>query len=272
MNFQTKKSLQIILIFIISLQLFSCGIFKKNHKKDNKNDISVIKNKFIDSVENAYLEFNTLKIKFSSKYETKTQNMSIGGRINMDRDSFIRVSLSPGMGIELARILLTKDSVKFINRLKSEYFVGDYEYIKKRFGIEVDFLSVQAILTDEFFTYPNSNNAKESLKPYKFTTDSLFCFFTKEISDSIVHKIEVDKNSYKISKVNAVFKNKKEELSLEYTDFQILTTKKFPQKIDINFGKETDKTSFLLTYDKIYVNKEVSASFKISSKYKRIEF
>ncbi len=45
----------------------------------------------------------------------------------MEKDKAIFLSVAPFLGIEVARVLITPDTVKFINRLQSRFFVGDIE-------------------------------------------------------------------------------------------------------------------------------------------------
>lgn len=62
------------------------------------------------------------------------------------KDSAIFITLNK-MGIEAARLLLTKDSVKYANHLSREYYWGDYSWLKKKSGLDADFFTMQALIT-----------------------------------------------------------------------------------------------------------------------------
>lgn len=62
-------------------------------------------------------------------------------------DSAVWVSITPALGIEVARALVTTDSVKLLDRLKDSYFLGDRDSAWARFGIDPDLdLLQQALL------------------------------------------------------------------------------------------------------------------------------
>ena len=51
-------------------------------------------------------------------------------------DSAVWVSVVPLLGIELARILITPDSLKVLDKLADSYFIGDTMQARSRFGID----------------------------------------------------------------------------------------------------------------------------------------
>lgn len=62
------------------------------------------------------------------------------------KDSALFITLNK-MGIEAARLLLTKDSVKYANHLSREYYWGNYTWLKNKSGLDADFFTMQAIIT-----------------------------------------------------------------------------------------------------------------------------
>jgi hypothetical protein len=54
------------------------------------------------------------------------------------RDSALWVSVVPALGIEVARVLLTPDSLKIIDRVADQYFVGDTADTRRKFGLWPD--------------------------------------------------------------------------------------------------------------------------------------
>ena len=86
---------------------------------------------------------------FSAKFTIKTGDLSASGQIRMRKDSVIWVSVVKF--IEIARIKLTPDSLFFHNKIQNEYYAGDYAFLKKNFGIEMDFALLESLLTGNDF-------------------------------------------------------------------------------------------------------------------------
>lgn len=60
---------------------------------------------------------------------------SFKAQVRSVQDSAALLSVVPALGIEVARLLLTRDSVKVLDKLHDQYFIGDTATAKKRFGI-----------------------------------------------------------------------------------------------------------------------------------------
>lgn len=61
---------------------------------------------------------------------------SFKAQIRSVRDSAAWVSVVPALGIEVARILLTPDSMKIMDKVNDQYFVGDTASAKTKFGLQ----------------------------------------------------------------------------------------------------------------------------------------
>ena len=63
------------------------------------------------------LHYDWFSAKFSLDLVMDKKKTSFNGQIRMQKDSVIWISMSPALGIEMARMIITTDSIKFINRL-----------------------------------------------------------------------------------------------------------------------------------------------------------
>jgi hypothetical protein len=83
-----------------------------------------------------------------ASFETKKENLNVVIFVVNRKDSIIYATLSK-MGIEGARFVLTPDTVKFLNHLSSNYYVGDYALLDKLIGFKTNFYMMQSLLTGE---------------------------------------------------------------------------------------------------------------------------
>lgn len=74
-------------------------------------------------------------------------------------DSLIYFNLNKS-GIELARVVLTPDSVILVNKLEKQYYRGDYSILFKMFGFPLDFQMAQSLLNARDFTDFENNLQK----------------------------------------------------------------------------------------------------------------
>lgn len=92
------------------------------------------------------VSYNTLngKVKASIVIDNKGTDFTVA--LRMQKDSIIWASISPALGIEVIRFVATKDTLKFIDRLHSNYFVGGYDTLSKMLNTEIDLEILQSLL------------------------------------------------------------------------------------------------------------------------------
>jgi hypothetical protein len=74
------------------------------------------------------------------------QSRSFKAHLRSVNDSAVWMSVVPLLGIEMARVLLTPDSLKVLDKMSDRYFVGDTGAAKARFGLPPDLHLVQQAL------------------------------------------------------------------------------------------------------------------------------
>ena len=101
-------------------------------------------NEQINAAEN---QFNTLHIVGTGNYSNDKDGQSFRLEIRILYDSLIWVDIAdPLIGIKVARAIIYKDSVAFMNRLEKEYFTGNVGALQQRFKLDFGFETLQSIL------------------------------------------------------------------------------------------------------------------------------
>ncbi|MFB6257195.1 MAG: DUF4292 domain-containing protein [Flavobacteriales bacterium] len=98
------------------------------------------------------------------KAETPQKKRRIKANMRMKPDSLIWGSVAPAFGFEMARILLSDDSLSFLDRMNDRYYKGSPEGMTQRFGfpanrdlLESALLGKPAISYDNgFLLYPGN--------------------------------------------------------------------------------------------------------------------
>jgi hypothetical protein len=100
---------------------------------------------------NTTFEFLSAKGKAAVELKGNKQNANLSLRMQRDKAIWMSASL---VGIEGARILLTPDSVRVINRLQNTYFAGGYDYLSQLLNVPVSFADMQALLLGDYLPAP----------------------------------------------------------------------------------------------------------------------
>jgi len=243
-------------------------------KRNKIKDLHI--EKIYSEVKENEFVYNTLSIKYSSKINLNGKENNVNGLIRIKKDSAIWISVSPGFGVEVMRILASPDSVKLLNKLNTTYFAGDYSYLNKLFNFKFDYNSLQSIFTNEFFTY----NLKEKKNPItnftskiesnKYFLQSLPKSNSKEdvlTNSPVMQQIIVSPKDFKITKILLFDYIKNRTLQVDYSNFEDIEENSLPKNIDFRFNTNQKKSIINLKYNKVVVNKKLKMPFKISKKY-----
>ena len=71
---------------------------------------------------------------------------SFKAQIKSVQDSAVWISVVPALGIEVARVLMTTDSIKLLDRMNDQYFLGDSTNAMARFGMYPELTMLQRAL------------------------------------------------------------------------------------------------------------------------------
>ncbi|MBI5217476.1 MAG: DUF4292 domain-containing protein [Bacteroidia bacterium] len=279
---QKHKIFYILPVFIGLILLFnSCKTKKQIFHFSNIRPMRAVK--LYDNIEFNKLRFKTLSVKFSATYEKDGDSQSFGGAIRIKNDSLIWISIVPALGIEAARIFITKDSIKFINRINSTYYIGNYSYLQSLLNLEIDFKILQSVLTNELFLYSRSAEDEDNaIRGYKSSVDSNLYVIQSlrdrkvnrklkknKTNDLILEEISVIPVIFKISRVCINDFEYQKSLDLIYTNFNTFDEQMVPQNLDFKIKDKNKQINVSIEYTKITINKELEYPFSIPEKYKR---
>jgi len=276
-----NRSNRLVYIFLLVLiSLFAC----KSRQKTVTTDFGRIKHisdkNLIDSIEKNEFQFNVLSAKASIKV-IDDKETSFKAHIRVKKDSAIWVSITPLLGIEMARVLITKDSVMFLNRIDKQYFVGTFDYINNKFGTDLDYQMLEAVIVGNSIEFEKEEkdiitNVDKKKHAYYISTEKKRKV-RKEIKKDknklkeLNQAIRLSPETFKI--IELILSTPKSDHSLvsKYSDFMELEDNSFPQKSDVTLISEKT-VNILIDYSKVSIEKEdISFIFKIPAKYEPVQ-
>lgn len=205
------------------------------------------------------LKFNTLSLKAKATLNISGDANEVTMNFKMKDKETIWVSITALGGLaEVARALITPDSIKIMNRLKSEYVKKPFSYIYTFTNKQVNFNTLQSILTGnamgEFLTL-ESNVKQENgvwvVSGKKQELDYRLLFNTL----------------LKVSETNLNDSKNGQALKVNYTDYQKLNESLFPSALQINTLSGARKINIDLQYVKIDGNVPVDFPFSVPKRF-----
>lgn len=273
-----KKSNKILLLFfIVSLTIFSSSC--KSKKQVLKTSIKEYGFSYLYSrlLENQ-IKFDYLSAKITIVYGQEKNKTNLRGQLRIRNDSLIWMSITPALGIEAARIMLTDDSVKFINRLNKTYFSGKYELIDSLLNTTIDYSLLQAMLVGNDLNQYDVNKFRSSIDNgmYRMTIRErrkIKRYIKKGEIDTrvLVQQIWLDPVTYRIARIDIKEQGEDEnnKLRVYYNDYIDIDGQLFPSKMRIEVI--SNKSIFIdVDFNKTTLNNPTSFPFKIPGKYEKL--
>lgn len=260
------------ILFVLAVS-YSC-----RHKKKLQNvDAPVLTTNAEDSLNKCRLDFKTARalsryvkeneFQFSWLYAKANVESNIDGKeenfdikLSIKKDSAILVSIRYILGLEVAKVLITRDSVKMVNYINKNYFRGDFNYINELLNSDIDYDLLQAVL------FGNSAEFSDDDAKLKPVTDRQNCRY--------LLSTERKRRLRKIQNGSEGLKNAMQTLTLDPNNFKILKNEFIDPSTNrqfiANYGNFTSKDSVFAPY---HVDIEIIAQKKASLKidYVRIE-
>lgn len=273
------RKCNVILVFWIALVsvLYSCKSSKKIAEEPKKEIVAPTSSvqELINLLKKNELQFDWINGKFSCDATIDDSKNSFTVSMRIRKDSAIWMSISPALGIEVARTLVTKDTVKFMNRLNSSYFIGDYNYINKLLHADLDYELVQSLLVGNSVSfYEDADKLTSTIDEEKFLLSTIRkrkirrIEKNKEVNES-AQSIWLDPTLNKISRLLLYDATTNRAFRADFKQFEKVDSTFFPHLVDYSIKAEKN-VSFVIDYSKIQLNKAQTFPFSIPEKYEKI--
>lgn len=225
------------------------------------------------------LKFNTLSVKFDAEYEYDRKTTALSGQLRMIRDSVIWLSITPALGIEMARFMLTQDSIKYINRLNNTYMLKGFGFINELLNKTLDYDMAQSLLIGNDFSMYDTSNFKASVDDgqYKLSTlnrRKIKRFVRRgELDMSIpIQSIWLEPLHFKIVKVLLREADKDpRKFTATYSGMENVNEQLMPASLVFEAETAEKKVAIRVNYSKISIDQEITIPFRIPNNYTLIE-
>ena len=257
-----KVKIKLSIILFISLFITSCGGGKiaVGSETANKNLSS---KDIIKSHDEALPKFSTIAARIQVKYESvrDVQSLTVSLRMEKDQKIWIKASL---LGITLAKLFITPESVSYYETISNTYFKGDYSLLSKWLGTEIDFEKAQGILLGQsIFDLDN-----------KYVSDVVankYMLQPKMQPHNFIHSLLVNPDNFKIASESLSQPIDDRMFTVNYGAYQNLEGGYFPSDFRIIATQKEEKTQIVVNYKKIDYNVSIRFPFTIPNGYEEIQ-
>lgn len=253
-----------ILFICAIVTLASCGASKKavkNRPPANTDTVAVNEEGPTAVLSKLnHIDFNTFSGKVDVDFDDGKGNAkSVNVKLVIKKDEVIWMSAGL-MGFEGVRGIITKDSVKILNKLQKEYIATSLSYIQEKIGLPADYTTLQDLLIGNA-VFVNKNDAsltKENGNYIITTQDANFKNLLTVLMPGYLPSI---------SQLSDVDASKNRSAELNYNGYKSVGEKNFSTLRNIKVNYKSNIT-LKLDFKSYNFDGEVSTPFSVPSGYK----
>lgn len=222
-------------------------------------------------------EWVNAKANVETLIEDKEENFDI--RVRIRRDSAMLITIQYLLGLEVAKVLITRDSVKMVNYIQKNYFKGDFNYINDLLNADLDFDLLQAVL------FGNSAEFQEDDNKLKPVADRQNCHYllsterkrrlrkiqsgSSDLKDALQTLTLLPEN-YKILRNEFIDPTTNRKFVASYKNFTQKDSVYAPYHVDIDITAQK-KAMVKIDYVRIEKNTPQKLTLNIPAKYDAID-
>lgn len=189
----------VCLLFLLSM-LLSLGACKSRKIRPKADNIALEKSNAekLLAVKQAQADFNTLAIKAKAELSLDGNSNEVTINFRMLKGQKMWISVTAIAGLEVARILITPDSIKIINRLESTYIAKPFSFIHQFTNGQINLAVLESIIVGNVFadalsskpTFTTENNmlqlsGKSAAIAYRLKFNDAFKLTQTALEDSL---------------------------------------------------------------------------------------
>jgi len=264
---QGKIYILIVCIYLLYTGLMGCKTTRNSINFSYKDEIESVK----ENLKRNKINVKTIWIKkYSCAIKENWKRKEFYGDIKIIKGEEMTITVKSGIGIETARILLNRDSVKIIDRMKKEVYCGGYEQMGKYFGLIDNYVKAEDLMI---------NNNSMVIEELEESTEKRYDIKNGEQNNElIIFKTDEEKRNKRFTvsmNNNCVIEymennGDNEILKVEYFDWSNIGKIKFPKEIKIEVYNMNKKNIAIIKYERVEIDKQINTKFKIPDGYKII--
>ncbi len=255
------------ILVILLLVLHACGPIK-DVVTPEVEEMSV--SRTLTALKDNETSFDFFATRFSGVATIDNSSFNVSGNIRIRKDSAIYVSISPLLGIEMARVLVTPDKVKIINRLDGTYYEGEVGNINNILNTQLDYYMLQSILVGNDFGHFSSDNFRVSSDKGRVFLQNPGRSPSSANTGGLVFQqnLWLDSESFRITENLLYEPLTRRSMRARYERFDLVAGQHVPREMSLTFVDPVTRAELHIQYSRTTINDTRPITFSIPDRYR----
>jgi hypothetical protein len=258
-----KKNISIkIMLLLFTVFIFSCKSKKNIVASPTATANSKIIKADFSKIEANQAKFVTFSTKAATNLSINDKNYDVTLNIRIKKGEAIWASVTYIAGVEVARAMITPDSLKIMDRINNEYIKKSFNYLHKFSNDEIDYNALEAVLVGNCLPFALKNNSTINLKNGNITVTGQ--------TNQMIYQIGLNQ-SLKPQSTLLVSDVNQQKLAVDVTAFQEILNQLFAKTISLSSVAKDKSVKLVMDYDKTQINQPVDFPFNVPKRFSVID-
>lgn len=265
-------------VYAIAAILFLIGGISscKTYRKAIKEPLKVHGTEYlIEQMKEQEINPDFFTARFSAELTRNRERFTFNGQLRMKKDSIIWLTLSPALGIEMGRLIVTNDSVKWMNRMESNFMLAETNRLASMIHPLLEYDLLQSFLLGNDLTLYDNSQFKGSIdsREYKLSVMHRRSLKRQYREDESVETIPMqhiwlDPETFRITKVSIRdLQDKDAKIDVDYQRFVEIDGFLFASQQQYEIHGSGNKLSIAISFGRMDTPGTSSFPFTIPDKY-----
>jgi hypothetical protein len=260
-----KRNISIKALIVLVCIAFAACSSKKSIVTQSKAEpelitkVNGIDSKKLSLSQTSYATFTT---KAMAKLAINDKEYDVTLNIRIKKGAVIWVSVTAFAGIEVARALITPDSIKVLDRLNDEFINKPFSYVTDFTNEDVDFETLEAMLVGNLIPLVVKNSDKIRVE------NGLYLL--KDKTANMFYQADLNKD-FKTQSLLFLALNNTQKLSATISSFEKIDNYWLPKYININSSAVSNKVDVKMEYSKTQLNLPLDFPFNVPKRFSVID-
>lgn len=195
------------------------------------NSEETAKANLLKSIEANQNDLTYLTCRGKLNYTDPEQKADLDVVITMEKDRYIYLSVSALLGLNVARVLATHDSLVIIDLLHRKAIITNYDYVRRMSNVPLTFTQLQNLIL---------GNAPFKHELQTIITDTVMqqVYVMQALSATQTQSVAYDLKSLKPQQTKVAERNRSKEFSIAYANPIQHQSYSYPTQLNINIRAE----------------------------------
>jgi hypothetical protein len=259
-----RNILNKLYLLVFCVAIVSCKSKQKSISSANNSgtELDAKANANFKKILTQQTDFKTLNTKAATQLSIKGKSFDVTMNIRIKKDEGIWVSVTYFAGIEVARALITPDSIKVMDKINNEYLKKPFSFVQKYSNEKIDYATLEAILVGNCIPF-TLNNKKDLAVGSQGPV-------IKGQNDQIVYQVNFN-SDFKPASTSLKTVNDLKNLTINVGSFENLGAVLIPKILSIESVAGSQSIKMNMEYNKTILNEPVDFPFNVSKRFSVID-